>query len=556
MKCLEEIVTSECFSYLKEHIDKEILLDIDTILVDDYDDITKKEDTLLSEIIKHSKDEQLAMSILDFLILDVDFEIMYNELGFYPVFGSLWVAIEYQMSELCKCLFEKHPVFVRCQRDHDEIEDYAKNQQMQMVVDLYHQIKMQVHPLIEYISEKGLGSLRVMEELLEAYIDIDEYNINVSVENIESKRNLIDKYKMFFYAKDLNGGGSFHSVYMFESEETFEALIYIGSCFCCDVRYVEIVCKDKKEMTINQMGVKDEWVEYLYKFIICKMRKDYDYCTHNRCATHKLTNEEMFESMTEGIQFKSLMTYEVYEKSSIIVDSKSEDDERMVSCLSDNCAWRGFYMNRFNHERVKLDKSDWMPWEPENVRRCDGGRNTKRKIAFAGKICSGKSTTARYFKEKYNGKIYSFGSAVKTYCSEIFDMQYKNRELIQEFAQKVKEIDMDVWVKYTVRQMEKDFREHSNIPMIIVDDLRFPNEAKILKENNFFIIELNIDESFQEERIKHTYPETFSEHLARRDDISETYIGKGQLYADVSVKITKENQLAVFEMINQKIKES
>ena len=138
------------------------------------------------------------------------------------------------------------------------------------------------------------------------------------------------------------------------------------------------------------------------------------------------------------------------------------------------------------------------------------------KIALLGKMGSGKSTCAQYLKEKYNFEIHSFGSPVKKFAKEIFNDNTKNRSLIQDFAQKVKEIDPNVWVNYLINNVDFDKK-------IVVDDLRFPNEFEILKNNGFIIIKLDISKEFQELRLKTTYPDNFQIHLNRRNDISESF---------------------------------
>tara|TARA_B100000925_G_scaffold285373_1_gene261618 strand:+ start:52 stop:576 length:525 start_codon:yes stop_codon:yes gene_type:complete len=155
------------------------------------------------------------------------------------------------------------------------------------------------------------------------------------------------------------------------------------------------------------------------------------------------------------------------------------------------------------------------------------------KIAFIGKICSGKSTLAQYLKDNHNYDILSFGEPVKRYAKDIFGLDNKNRIIIQDFAQKVKEIDFDVWVKYLIR----NFKNISNTN-IVIDDLRFPNEYKALKNENFVFIKLDIDKELQVKRIKKIYRDSWETHIQRLDNISESYIDK--LDADFTIKIEND----------------
>ena len=167
------------------------------------------------------------------------------------------------------------------------------------------------------------------------------------------------------------------------------------------------------------------------------------------------------------------------------------------------------------------------------------------KVAIIGKMGSGKSTCAKYLEDKYNFKIHSFGGPVKKYAKEIFNEKDKNRELIQTFAQKIKEIDNDVWVKYLINDI-------NHLDNIVVDDLRFPNEYSVLKKEGFTIIKLIISEKFQEKRIKQTYPNNYLSHLTRRNDISESYTDS--LDADYNFNISESSENNYEEFLDNIIK--
>lgn len=164
------------------------------------------------------------------------------------------------------------------------------------------------------------------------------------------------------------------------------------------------------------------------------------------------------------------------------------------------------------------------------------------KIALIGKMCSGKSTIANYLKNNYNYKILSFGQPVKQYATEIFGLKNKNRAIIQDFAQKVREIDDEVWIKYLIRK----YREE-NYSNIVVDDVRFPKELKALKQEGFVIIKINITKEFQIERIKNTYIENYENHIDRTNDISESYIE--QLSAEYSYDMNKNTEKLIYNFI-------
>ena len=137
------------------------------------------------------------------------------------------------------------------------------------------------------------------------------------------------------------------------------------------------------------------------------------------------------------------------------------------------------------------------------------------KIAIIGKMCSGKSTIAKIIMDYDSSyQTFSFGGAVKKYAREIFNMQGKDRSLLINFANKMREIDKDVWVRPVIE-------ESSLFNNCIVDDVRYQNELDALVSDNWIIIKLNISRELQKERIRKTYPENYEDHLKNIDHFSE-----------------------------------
>ena len=167
------------------------------------------------------------------------------------------------------------------------------------------------------------------------------------------------------------------------------------------------------------------------------------------------------------------------------------------------------------------------------------------RIAIAGKICSGKSFLAKLIANETNANIYSFGKPVKKYAREILNMNYKDRRLLQLFGEKMKDIDKNIWIKHTFKEIDRDLFLKKQLN-IVIDDLRFRNEAKYLQDKNFTIIKLNIDSQLQIERIHKTYSNNASEHINNLKHQSEKYIDN--LPFDYEFNISKEmDNLQVFE---------
>ena len=137
------------------------------------------------------------------------------------------------------------------------------------------------------------------------------------------------------------------------------------------------------------------------------------------------------------------------------------------------------------------------------------------KIAICGKMCSGKSTLANYIMSSYPGyQKYSFAQKVKELCSELFDMEGKDRLLLINFANKMRDIDEKVWVNHVLKQTESKEK-------CIIDDVRYQNEVDALIEDGWSFIQLNVPNELQKKRIMELYPDNYQEHIQSMNHISE-----------------------------------
>jgi len=139
------------------------------------------------------------------------------------------------------------------------------------------------------------------------------------------------------------------------------------------------------------------------------------------------------------------------------------------------------------------------------------------KLAITGKMCSGKTTLCNnlcFIEPRF--QIFSFGKKVKEVATDLFDMDpsIKDRSLLTSLGQKMREVDSEVWINYVIKQTEGS-------RYCLVDDLRYQNEYEALVKNGFKIIQLNISDELQEQRIKETYPDNYEDHLLARTHLSE-----------------------------------
>jgi len=148
------------------------------------------------------------------------------------------------------------------------------------------------------------------------------------------------------------------------------------------------------------------------------------------------------------------------------------------------------------------------------------------RIALCGKICAGKSHVAKLLANKYNLEIFSFAAKIKEIAKDLFGMITKDRKILQQIGDKMREIDEKVWIKYLIKQMEGKNN-------IIIDDLRLQNEVDFLKKNGFTIIRLNVDLDTQMTRLQDLYPETYKLHQKRFTHRLETSADKLNVDYDV-----------------------
>jgi dephospho-CoA kinase len=166
------------------------------------------------------------------------------------------------------------------------------------------------------------------------------------------------------------------------------------------------------------------------------------------------------------------------------------------------------------------------------------------KIGICGKMCSGKTTLAKYLKEKNDTfHITSFAAKLKEIARDLFNMQQKDRQLLIQIGQKMREIDPDVWIKSTIREANK----YQNV---IIDDIRYQNELLTLKKEKWILIKLKISKELQLQRLKQTYPETWESHLKYINDNSESQLDDlDETHFDFVIDIDKNDPKIIFEFL-------
>jgi len=177
------------------------------------------------------------------------------------------------------------------------------------------------------------------------------------------------------------------------------------------------------------------------------------------------------------------------------------------------------------------------------------------RIAFAGKICSGKSTLAKHVQHIAHQKNIlveriAFGDFVKQMAKDYFQydgQKHKNRALLVKLGTSMREIDADVWVNCLRQKIEASEAKHW-----VVDDVRHKNEFHMLKSLGFTIMRIDVPEQVQYQRILKTYPNTFNEHLAVQSHSSEQELFHGDVLFDHIIG-TETSKHDIEQWINNKL---
>lgn len=167
------------------------------------------------------------------------------------------------------------------------------------------------------------------------------------------------------------------------------------------------------------------------------------------------------------------------------------------------------------------------------------------KIAICGKMCSGKSSLANYIMRVFpDYQKYSFGQKVKDLCVELFNMEGKDRQLLINFANKMRELDSDVWIRQVLKETKG--KDHC-----IIDDVRYQNEVDALLDDGWTFIQLYIPSGLQLERIMKVYPNDYQSHIDASTHVSEqnNFIFPKDR-APLTLMIERNNEHKIYHSVN------
>lgn len=124
------------------------------------------------------------------------------------------------------------------------------------------------------------------------------------------------------------------------------------------------------------------------------------------------------------------------------------------------------------------------------LKRREEWKKVPFQFTIGGKMGTGKSSLADFLVKCFQFRKYSFAAKLKELAADLFDMQVKDRQLLQILGTKVREINKDVWCDYVLQQIIRE-----NPLRAVIDDMRYLNEADLLLKNNFTLIKLYTPDS-------------------------------------------------------------
>lgn len=122
-----------------------------------------------------------------------------------------------------------------------------------------------------------------------------------------------------------------------------------------------------------------------------------------------------------------------------------------------------------------------------------------RFIGITGRMGAGKTTAARFIiteNEKY--ELLRIAGKLKSIVKEL-DLPY-TRDTLQRVATFFRELDHDIWVKFALKEID-ELIERDPKSCVVVDDVRFENEAIFLRKRGFKIIKIETTEDLRRKRI-------------------------------------------------------
>lgn len=118
------------------------------------------------------------------------------------------------------------------------------------------------------------------------------------------------------------------------------------------------------------------------------------------------------------------------------------------------------------------------------------------KIGFVGRMGTGKTSLAAYMAYAWGANKYSLAGKAREIVRELLPSEVNERLTLINVGCKLREVDAGIWVNYLLRKISREPSRTVKVDKwsienpIVIDDVRFFSEVKVLRENGFKIIRL------------------------------------------------------------------
>lgn len=174
------------------------------------------------------------------------------------------------------------------------------------------------------------------------------------------------------------------------------------------------------------------------------------------------------------------------------------------------------------------------------------------KIGFGYKARSGKDTAAEFLQKQYGGQIFKFAQPIYDIMNAVHKISgvssFKDTKLLTwvgtEWGRSINE---NIWVDNCLERIYEASQQGcymSNEPFVnnyYITDVRFPNEAKALRENGFYLIKVDRNMRPQEERATHASENALNDYkdwdfiVDNNSSLEDLYLQLQKIVQDIKI---------------------
>jgi len=171
------------------------------------------------------------------------------------------------------------------------------------------------------------------------------------------------------------------------------------------------------------------------------------------------------------------------------------------------------------------------------------------KLAFGGKKGSGKTTLSEYCADIHFLEPLSFADALKMNLIEIglepdrlfVKRDHNSRALMQAYGEAMRDQDKDYWLDLVISNIRDWEHLTPAIDGIVIDDMRYMNEAVALKADGFVLIKI-VRDGYEHEEDFHPseagLPDSYYDHIlvAKDKDLTALYTMIDEIIEELEAK--------------------